>query len=289
MKPTTIVPVLAAAGVSASPAELAERQSCPNVYVFGARETTAPAGYGTAGGLVNQVLAAYPGSQSAAISYPACGGQSTCGGVSYDSSAQQGTTAVIQAVTSLNSRCPNTKIVLIGYSQGGQIMDNALCGGSGATLTGTALAAVKAAIFMGDPHNVAGLPYNVGTCKAGGFAARPSGFQCSPASPSIIKSYCDAADPYCCNGSDANVHQGYVTVEYGAQALAFIKGLLGSGSSTPTTTGGSTPTSTTTPGGGSGTQAAHWDQCGGIGWTGPTTCVSPYVCTASNAYYSQCL
>ncbi|RYF48502.1 MAG: cutinase family protein, partial [Cytophagaceae bacterium] len=93
--------------------------------------------------------------------------------------------------------------------------------------------------FMGDPHNKAGLPYNVGTCTAGGvrrisdltidillinvqFAARPAGFQCSPANTSIIKSYCDAADPYCCNGNDANTHQGYVT-KYGSQALAFIK------------------------------------------------------------------
>ncbi len=40
-------------------------------------------------------------------------------------------------------------------------MDNALCGGAGSTLTGTALQAVKAAIFMGDLHNIAGLPYNV--------------------------------------------------------------------------------------------------------------------------------
>jgi acetylxylan esterase len=47
-------------------------------------------------------------------------------------------------------------------------MDNALCGGAGATLTGNALNAVKAAIFMGDPHNRAGLPYNVGTCNASG-------------------------------------------------------------------------------------------------------------------------
>ncbi len=47
-------------------------------------------------------------------------------------------------------------------------MDNAVCGGAGATLTGAALAAVKVAIFMGDPHNVAGLPYNVGTCTQGG-------------------------------------------------------------------------------------------------------------------------
>ena len=28
---------------------------------------------------------------------------------------------------------------------------------------------------------------------------------------------------------------------------------------------------------------------GGQGWTGATTCVSGYVCTYSNPYYSQCL
>jgi hypothetical protein len=49
-------------------------------------------------------------------------------------------------------------------------MDNALCGGGGQTLTGNALKSVKAAIFMGDPHNRAGLPYNVGTCKAQGVS-----------------------------------------------------------------------------------------------------------------------
>ncbi|KAI1150364.1 cutinase-domain-containing protein [Nemania diffusa] len=289
MKATLLAPIIAAASAaSASPADLAERQSCPAIYVFGARETTVSPGYGTAGGLVNQVLAAYPGAQASPIDYPACGGQASCGGVPYEQSAQQGTTAVISAVNSLNSRCPSTQIVLIGYSQGGQIMDNALCGGAGATLTGAALAAVKVAIFMGDPHNVAGLPYNVGTCTAGGFAARPSGFQCAPANPSIIKSYCDSADPYCCNGSDANVHQGYV-VEYGAVALAFIKSKLSA-------TGGSTPTTTTTaatsptPGGGTGgCSVAKWGQCGGQGFTGCTMCASGSTCQAQSQYYSQCL
>ncbi|KAI0541994.1 cutinase [Xylaria digitata] len=224
MKSTTAVLHILAAIATAKPLE--QRQSCPAVYVFGAREMTAPAGYGTSSGLVNMVTAAYPDSQSSAIDYPACGGQAECGGIDYDSSANQGTSAVVSAVTQMNSQCPDTQIVLIGYSQGGQIMDNALCGGAGETLSGTALAAVKAAIFMGDPHNVAGLPYNMGTCTAGGFAARPSGFQCSPADSSIIQSYCDAADPYCCNGNDANTHQGYVT-EYGSEALAFIQSLLG--------------------------------------------------------------
>ncbi|EED16894.1 endo-1,4-beta-xylanase, putative [Talaromyces stipitatus ATCC 10500] len=57
--------------------------------------------------------------------------------------------------------------------------------------------------------------------------------------------------------------------------------------STPTTT--SSPATTTTTGAGSGTGAAHWGQCGGNGWTGPTTCVSPYTCQVVNPYYSQCL
>jgi len=205
---------------AASPNALKQQQSCPKVYTFAARETTAPPGYGTASGLVDQIKSAYPGSGSEAIVYPACGGQSSCGNVSYDDSQNQGSATVLKAVTAYNAKCPQTQIILVGYSQGGQIMDNAMCGGTQGQLSGAALAAVKAAIFLGDPEYVYGLPYEVGTCKAGGFAARPSGFKCANASK--IKSYCDAADPYCCNGTDAATHQGYVT-EYGSQALAFIK------------------------------------------------------------------
>lgn len=105
--------------VVANPVELTQRQSCPKVYVFGARETTVPQSdpYGTAGGLVNSVKAAYPGSGSEAIVYPACGGQAACGGISYNDSASQGTAAVVKAVTAYNQKCPSTQIVLIGYSQ----------------------------------------------------------------------------------------------------------------------------------------------------------------------------
>ncbi|KAF2726549.1 cutinase [Polyplosphaeria fusca] len=220
MKITAAAALSLAGLAAANPVDLDERQGCPKVYVFGARETTAPAGYGTSQGLVNQIKSAYSGAGSEAINYPACGGQSQCGGVSYDNSASQGTAAVVKAVTAYNQKCPDTQIVLVGYSQGGQIMDNAICGGAGSTLSGAAMNAVKAAIFMGDPHNVKGLAYNVGTCQAGGFAARPSGFTCSVASK--IQSYCDSQDPYCCNGNDANHHQQYVSI-YGSQAMTFIK------------------------------------------------------------------
>jgi acetylxylan esterase len=112
---------------------------------------------------------------------------------------------------------------------------------------------------MGDPQYVAGLPYDVGTCGAGGvsnllyypsvvkgfaddleFDARPSGFSCPSASK--IQSYCDATDPYCCNGNDASTHNGY-GAEYGQAALTFVNTKL---SSTGTGTGGGGGTSSGT-------------------------------------------
>ncbi|KAF4566362.1 hypothetical protein EYR36_011788 [Pleurotus pulmonarius] len=57
---------------------------------------------------------------------------------------------------------------------------------------------------------------------------------------------------------------------------------------TPPATTPTQPTSTTIPSSPVGT-AEHWGQCGGQGWSGPTACVSPFTCTALNAYYSQCL
>ncbi|KAF8962078.1 glycosyl hydrolases family 11-domain-containing protein [Flammula alnicola] len=70
----------------------------------------------------------------------------------------------------------------------------------------------------------------------------------------------------------------------GSSSITVSQGSSGTAptGSTPTTPPSSTPTSS------SGT-VAHWGQCGGTGWTGGTVCVAPFTCTASNAYYSQCL
>ncbi|CZT12284.1 probable Acetylxylan esterase 2 [Rhynchosporium agropyri] len=224
--------LLLVAQALSSPLDIEERQSCPKIHIFGARETSAPPGYGTAGVTVNLVLKAYPGSTAEVVSYPACGGQASCGGKSYSASALEGTRTVANLVNAYNTKCPTTQIVLIGYSQGSQIIDNALCGGGDSTIglsdkstlfRASAIKMIKAAIFMGDPRYVAGLPYNVGTCTAGGFAARPKGFTC-PVAP-IIKSYCDSPDPYCCKGHDGNSHQQYGN-KYGQAALTFIKSKL---------------------------------------------------------------
>lgn len=180
---------------TANPVELEKRQ-CPGIHVFGARETTVPPGYGSSATVVNLIINAHSGTTAEAINYPACGGQASCGGISYANSVVAGINAVVTAVNNYHNQCPNTKLVLVGYSQvrisqgsfilvvnaqkiyqGGQIMDNALCGGgdpsqgypnTAVPLSAGAVSAIRAAIFMGDPRYVHGLPYNVGTCATQG-------------------------------------------------------------------------------------------------------------------------
>jgi acetylxylan esterase len=104
---------------AATPIDLLEERqtTCPGVHVFGARETTVSQGYGTSAVVVNLVLAAYSGSTSEAIVYPACGGQASCGSISYANSVLQGVAAVASQVNAFNTKCPNTQLVLVGYSQ----------------------------------------------------------------------------------------------------------------------------------------------------------------------------
>jgi acetylxylan esterase len=150
-----------------------EKRACPNIHIFGARETTAPAGYGSAGTVVNLILNAHPGSTAEVINYPAAGGNS------YASSVQAGVKAVINQINSFAASCPNTQLVYVGYSQGAQIGDDALCGGgdpnqgissTAAPISSAVGSKVKAIIFMGDPRNIPGGPYSVGTAKNPGVS-----------------------------------------------------------------------------------------------------------------------
>lgn len=74
------------------------------------------------------------------------------------------------------------------------------------------------------------------------------------------------------------------------QVAQIMSGNTGGSTPTSSTTLATTtkPTSTTTSSGSTGTGAPLYGQCGGYGWTGPTTCTQG-VCTAYSAYYAQCL
>ena len=69
----------------------------------------------------------------------------------------------------------------------------------------------------------------------------------------------------------------------------------GSGSGSGTSPAPSPSPSPSKPSSGSGSSgsssgtAAHWAQCGGVGYQGPTACASGLTCKEQNQWYSQCL
>jgi hypothetical protein len=85
--------------------------ACPDVHIIAARETTAPPGFGTAATLVDLVQKTFPGATAEAIDYPAAGG------ANYTQSVAAGVAAVQQQVDAFTGRCPDSVVVMHGYSQ----------------------------------------------------------------------------------------------------------------------------------------------------------------------------
>ncbi|KAK3902364.1 Acetylxylan esterase 2 [Staphylotrichum tortipilum] len=201
--------------------------ACPQIQIFAARETTAPPEFGSSRTLVDLILTAFPAPNQAAveaIAYPAAGATPE----EYAASVTAGIAAVVSQTAAFAARCPGSVIVMHGYSQGSQIMDDAFCGGPDGSsldgegrLVGEDVAGMTAAlVWMGNPRHSGELGFEVGSAVAGGFAARPPGFSC-PEFEDRIQSYCDAADPFCSDGDDPAVHQGYGQ-QFGQEALDFV-------------------------------------------------------------------
>lgn len=112
---TAVVATPLRPGNAQEPGWLAPRQDndtlCPPVHVFGARETTARPGFGSAETVVSLIIGAFPGTTAEPIDYPASGGDD------YASSVAQGIIAVTNQITAFGTRCPDAKIVVVGYSQ----------------------------------------------------------------------------------------------------------------------------------------------------------------------------
>lgn len=108
-----------------------------------------------------------------------------------------------------------------------------------------------------------------------------------PSEPGVSRGTCptDSGVPSEVESNYPDSHVIFSNIKVGPHGSTF--GSDGSdGSDSP---GGSSTTSSSAggPTGGSGT-AGQWEQCGGQGWSGPTTCASPYTCVEVNDYYSQC-
>jgi len=137
--------------LSALGAPLESRQSCADVTVYFARGTTEP---GTLGIIVGppfeSALQSALGSktlQFTGIDYPATIAGFLAGG------DQGGATTMANSVTSTANSCPNTKIIISGYSQGAQVTH--LAAGK---LSSAIQDRVNAAVVFGDPDNGQAFP-----------------------------------------------------------------------------------------------------------------------------------
>jgi hypothetical protein len=158
---------------STDPAQLPSVEKCSPVHIIAARGSGEAPGEGTIGKLATQLKQKIPGSTSAALDYPAR--------MPYSGSIPVGVTNLKKAIAAYTSSCPNGKLVLIGYSQGGAVTVDTLCGGGGkdvgpATpgLTPEEGRLIKIAVSYGDPRFVPGVSYALGTHKGpkGGVSTR---------------------------------------------------------------------------------------------------------------------
>jgi acetylxylan esterase len=152
-------------------------QQCAPVHIIVARASGEAPGEGTIASLSTLLKQQIPGATSEALVYPAK--------MPYSGSIPVGVTNMKAAIAKYTSACPTGKLVLLGYSQGGAVLTDTLCGGGGpqvgpATpgLTAAEGKLLKAAVSMGDPRFVPGAPYDAGTNKNKGGVRLNNSFIC---------------------------------------------------------------------------------------------------------------
>lgn len=115
-------------------AQNSSSSTCVNgnaVHMIIARASLENPGPGIIGGVATQVVQQLPGSDIVSVDYPATLDN-------YQTSEAAGVAAMTKLLTDYAARCPSSKIVMMGYSQGAQVAADVLCGtNEGATFQTT--------------------------------------------------------------------------------------------------------------------------------------------------------
>ncbi len=191
-----------------APAPVARAQSCPDIEVVFARGTDEAAGLGRVGQAFVDSLRGRVGGRSVgayAVNYPAtfdflqvaAGANDASGHIQY-----------------MIANCPNTRLVLGGYSQGAAVVDVIAAmpvPGAGFTnpLPPNTPDFVAAIAVFGNPSAKVGLPLTT-----------------SPVWGPRSIDLCNAGDPVCGPGDDIPAHSNYVSAGFTDQAAGFVAGLL---------------------------------------------------------------
>jgi hypothetical protein len=123
------------------------------------------------------------------------------------------------------SACAGTRFILAGYSQGANVVGDALAGkGRGAPAVSAALAKrVDAVLLFGDPTFTAGEPFNITDGNRSGVFARGKGKLSAVADRT--ESFCNANDQFCQGGTSLAAHLDYAKDL--AEATAFATKRIG--------------------------------------------------------------
>lgn len=190
----------------------------------------------------------------------------------YAASEANGTTAVAAEVAAYTKKCPGVKIALMGYSQGAQVVQDALCGGLGGDAKANINGATKTTGFnayapmpqslvednvfaialIADPTHIANTTYDHGNSTHNGVFERTNTTACDPyVAKGLYGSWCQADDLFCDSGTDANsitIHE-YEPLTYQNDIAQFLVDRWHNYTATATPSGSGTasaPSSTVT-------------------------------------------
>ncbi|MEW5813330.1 MAG: cutinase family protein [Actinomycetota bacterium] len=189
-------------------APIARAQGCPDIEVTFARGTDEPSGLGRVGGAFVDSLKGRVGGRSVgsyAVNYPA----------SFDFlQVAAGANDASDHIQYMMANCPNTRLVLGGYSQGAAVIDVIAAvpvpgAGFTAPLPPNAPDHVAAIAVFGNPSAKIGLPLTS-----------------SPVWGARSIDLCTPNDPVCSGGDDIPAHSNYGPSGLTSQAAAFVAGLL---------------------------------------------------------------
>jgi len=178
----------------------ADADPCPDVEIVFARGTTEPPGVGGIGQAFVDLLRSQLGGRSVgvyAVDYPASR--------DFDSSTPAGANDASTHIQSMAANCPNTRMVLGGYSQGAGVID----------LSTTAMPPqvadhVAAAALFGAPKSAFAHTLSPGPLPAIG-----------PLYATKTIDLCVPNDPICSDGWDMRAHVAYVETGMVNQAATF--------------------------------------------------------------------
>ncbi|KAK8113774.1 uncharacterized protein PG998_001734 [Apiospora kogelbergensis] len=257
---TSVLRAAVMAGVaSAASLPLAARQqtttTCSETHIFLGKGNNEP----------------YPGRQGKLVS-AICEGLSSCDYEDiqmqnmlqdeYCGAVHEGSTNGVKQIIAYNKRCPNTKLVVSGYSQGAHVVGDIFGGGGGSYFNGCveeptpnldinspAGKQIAAILTFGDVRHTAFQPYNYldGADKWGLYPRNSQQLANAANYASVWRDYCAGDEPICAGGDNVENHLNYFDL-YTDEAAKYVKAKIQDhqGSSSPSSSAASTTSATST-------------------------------------------